>query len=92
MDETLNDRGPVTAVTVGIGQDRAARHMRQDILGAVPGEPRDLVIGLRQVVRLSSTGLAVLVGVRARQRSRLKTLTLVGGDIPASRWRWPDPG
>ena len=80
MDETLNDRAPVTPVTVVIGQDRVARHMRPDILGAVAGEPRDLVIDLRQVVHLSSTGLAVLVGVRARQRSRLKSLTLVCGE------------
>ena len=80
MDETVNDRAPVTAVTVVIEQDRVARHMRQDILGAVAGEPRDLVIDLRQVVHLSGTGLAVLVGVRARQRSRLKSLTLVCGE------------
>ena len=80
MDETVNDRAPVMAVTVVIGQDRVARHMRPDILGAVAGEPRDLVIDLRQVVHLSSTGLAVLVGVRARQRSRLKSLTLVCGE------------
>ena len=77
MDETLNDRAPVTPVTVVIGQDRVARHMRPDILGAVAGEPRDLVIDLRQVVELPSTGLAVLVGVQARQRSRLKSTTLV---------------
>jgi anti-anti-sigma regulatory factor len=57
-----------------------ARHLRQDILGAVTGEPRDLVIDLRQVANLPSTGLATLVGVQARQRSRLKRLTLVCGD------------
>jgi len=54
--------------------------MRDDILGAVAGEPRDLVIDLRQVGQLSSTGLAALVGVRARQRARMKTLTLVCGE------------
>jgi anti-anti-sigma factor len=80
MDETLHDRPPAAAVTVVIGQDRVNRHLRQDILGAVAGEPRDLVIDLRQVVHLSSTGLAVLVGVQARQRSRLKGLTLVCGE------------
>jgi anti-anti-sigma regulatory factor len=79
-DDTVNDRAPVTAVTVAIGQDRVARHLRQDILGAVAGEPRDLVIDLRQVVHLPSTGLATLVGVQARQRSRLKSLTLVCGE------------
>jgi anti-anti-sigma regulatory factor len=68
------------AVTVVIRQDRVARHLRQDILGAVAGEPRDLVIDLRQVADLPSTGLAALVGVQARQRSRLKSLTLVCGE------------
>jgi len=76
-DETLNDRARAAAVTVVIRQDRVARHLRQDILGAVAGEPRDLVIDLRQVVDLPSTGLAVFVGVQARQRSRLKGMTLV---------------
>ena len=77
IDDTLNDRARAAPVTVVIRQDRVAGHLRQDILGAVAGEPRDLVIDLRQVVELPSTGLAVLVGVQARQRSRLKSLTLV---------------
>jgi anti-anti-sigma regulatory factor len=68
------------AVTVVIRQDRVARHLRHDILNAVAGEPRDLVIDLRQVADLSSAGLATLVGVQARQRSRLKKLTLVCGE------------
>jgi anti-anti-sigma regulatory factor len=80
VDEILDARSPATAVTVVIGQDRDARHLRQDILGAVAGEPRDLVVDLRQVAHLSSTGVAVLVGVQARQRSRLKSLTLACGD------------
>jgi len=79
MDDTPNDHSPTTAVTVVIRQDRAARHLRQDILGAVAGEPRDLIIDLRQIAHLPSTGLATLVGVQARQRSRLKSLTLVCG-------------
>ena len=80
IDETPNDRSPATAVTVVIGQDRVARHLRQDILGAMEGEPHDLVIDLRQVVHLPSAGLAALVGVQARQRSRRKSLTLVCGE------------
>ena len=80
IDDTPNDRSPAAAVTVVIRQDRVARHLRQDILGAVAGEPRDLVIDLRQVADLPSTGLATLVGVQARQRSRLKSLTLVCGE------------
>jgi anti-anti-sigma regulatory factor len=80
MDKYMTVRGPLTATTVVIGCDRVARHMRDDILGAVAGEPRDLVIDLRQVGQLSSTGLAALVGVRARQRARMKTLTLVCGE------------
>jgi anti-anti-sigma regulatory factor len=80
IDETLNDRASGAAVTLVIRQDRVARHLRQDILGAVAGEPRDLVIDLRQIADLPSTGLAVLIGVQARQRSRLKSLTLVCGE------------
>jgi anti-anti-sigma regulatory factor len=80
IDDTPNDRSPVPAITVVIHQDRVARHLRQDILSAVAGEPRDLVIDLRQVANLPATGLATLVGVQARQRSRLKSLTLVCGD------------
>lgn len=80
IDDTPNDRSPAAAITVVIRQDRVARHLRQDILGAVAGEPRDLVIDLRQVADLPSAGLAALVGVQARQRSRLKSLTLVCGE------------
>ncbi len=80
IDDTPSDRSPAAAVTVVIRQDRVAGHLRQDILGAVAGEPRDLVIDLRQVADLPSTGLAVLVGVQARQRARLKSLMLVCGE------------
>lgn len=79
IDDTPNDRSPAAAITVVIRQDRAGQ-LRQDILGAVAGEPRDLVIDLRQVADLPSAGLAALVGVQARQRSRLKSLTLVCGE------------
>ena len=84
MDDTRNDRSAVTAVTVVIGQDRVGRQLRQDLLAAMAGEPHDLVIDLRQVVHLPSTGLAALVGVQARQRSRLKSLTLVCGERSAT--------
>jgi anti-anti-sigma regulatory factor len=85
IEDTPNDRASAAAVTVVIGQERLARHLRQDILGAVAGEPRDLVIDLRQVEELPSAGLAVLVGVQARQRSRLKSLTLVCGERSGTR-------
>jgi anti-anti-sigma factor len=85
IDETRDGRSPATAVTVVIGEDRDTRHLRQDILGAVAGEPRDLIVDLRQVVHLSSTGLGVLVGVQARQLSRLKSLTLVCGERSATQ-------
>ena len=80
IDDPPNGCAAVSAATVVIGQEGDARHLRQDILGAVAGEPRDLVIDLRQVADLPSTGLATLVGVQARQRSRLKSLTLVCGE------------
>ena len=80
IDDAPSDRSPAAAVTVVIRQDRVARHLRQDILGAVAGEPRDLVIDLREVEHLTTTGLAVRVGVQARQRSRLKSLKLVCGE------------
>jgi anti-anti-sigma regulatory factor len=79
IGDTPNVPAQAAAVTVVIRQDRAGQ-LRQDILGAVAGEPRDLVIDLRQVADLPATGLAALVGVQARQRSRLKSLTLVCGE------------
>ena len=80
IDDPPNGCAAVSAATVVIGQEGDARHLRQDILGAVAGEPRDLVIDLREVEHLTTTGLAVRVGVQARQRSRLKSLTLVCGE------------
>jgi anti-anti-sigma regulatory factor len=80
IDGPPNGRATPSAVTVVIRQDRDARALRQDILDAAAGEPRDLVIDLRQVGHLSNTGLAVLIGVQARQSSRLKSLTLVCGE------------
>jgi anti-anti-sigma regulatory factor len=79
IGDTPNVPAQAAAVTVVIRQDRAGQ-LRQDILGAVAGEPRDLVIDLRQVADLPATGVAALVGVQARQRSRLKSLTLVCGE------------
>ncbi len=80
IDDLWTVPAQASAVTVVIAQDRDDRNLRQDILGAAVGEPRDLVIDLRQVPHLSETGLAVLVGVQERQRSRLKSLTLVCGE------------
>jgi anti-anti-sigma regulatory factor len=79
-NDTPNDRSPAAAVTVVIRQDRVARHLREDMLAAVAGKPRDLVIDLRQVADLPATGVAAIVGMQARQRSRQKSLTLVCGE------------
>jgi anti-sigma regulatory factor (Ser/Thr protein kinase) len=76
MDEPAT-RGPITVVIDG---EPDARHLRRDVLDALTGEPRDLVIDMRQVLHLSNTEVAVLVGVQARLHSRLKSLTLVCGE------------
>lgn len=62
---------------VDVGQGLSLRVMRQSILAALEGPSHDLVIDMRAVDHLSDRGLALLVGVRARQRSRQQTLTLV---------------
>lgn len=64
-------------VVVVIAQGESVQAMRRDVLGSLQGRPRDLVIDLRRVEQLSNPGLALLVGVRARQRARQRTLTLV---------------
>ena len=66
-------------VVVDVGQGLSVRGMRQGILAAMEGRPHDLVIDMRAVDHLSNRGVALLLGVRARQRSRQQTLTLVCG-------------
>jgi anti-anti-sigma factor len=70
---------------VVVGKHQSVRAMRQAVLGTLAGRPQDLVIDLRQVEHLSNQGVAVLVGVRARQRAWHKTLTLVCGTKSGTR-------
>jgi anti-anti-sigma factor len=51
--------------------------MRAEMLDELQGPSRDMRVDLQQVRSLSSEAMAVLVGVRARQRAWDKTLTLV---------------
>lgn len=70
-------------VVVDVGAGQSVRTMRKTVLDALEGRPRDLVIDMREVGHLSNRGLALLVGLRARQRSHQRTLTLVcGSDSP----------
>lgn len=66
-------------VVVDVGQGLSVRGMRQGILAALEGRPHDLVIDMRGVDHLTNQGLALLLGVKARQRSRQQALTLVCG-------------
>jgi anti-anti-sigma regulatory factor len=62
---------------ITIRLDHSARAMRQVALTALQGPPRDVVIDLREVSAMTHRELALLVGVRARQRARGRRLTLV---------------
>jgi anti-anti-sigma regulatory factor len=62
---------------VTIRLDQSAQAMRQVALTALQGPSRDVVIDLRDAVAMTHQELALLIGVRARQRSRGRRLTLV---------------
>jgi anti-anti-sigma regulatory factor len=64
-------------VTVAIGLTATPRAMRQTILEAMEGSPRDVVVDLRAVHAMPDAAVALLVGVSARQRARRRELTLV---------------
>jgi anti-anti-sigma factor len=51
--------------------------MRAQMLAELQGPARDMRVDLQQVRSLSPAGMAVLVGVRARQRAWDQKLTLV---------------
>jgi anti-anti-sigma factor len=51
--------------------------MRRTVLAGAAGAPHDLVIDMRAVEFVSTSGMALLLGVRARQRARQRTLMLV---------------
>jgi anti-anti-sigma regulatory factor len=62
---------------VTIAAQATPRAMRQTILDAMGGFPRDLVVDLRGVHAMPDAAVALLVGVSARQRARRRGLTLV---------------
>lgn len=74
--ESRPDRPRGDRVVV-IGPDESARAIRTSLAEVSAGAPRDLVVDLRAVVGLTNPELAVLVGVRGRQRAQHGTLTLV---------------
>jgi anti-anti-sigma regulatory factor len=82
------DGNPVPAVPTGFDVDRdvvtvildeSVPAMREVALTAMQGPPCDVVIDLRAATVMSHQELALLVGVRARQQSRGRKLTLVCG-------------
>jgi anti-anti-sigma regulatory factor len=73
------------AIVVTIGGEQSPQEMRMMTLVALTGAPRDLVLDLRTADRVSDLELSLLVGVRARQRARGRTLTLVSGPESTTR-------
>ncbi len=55
----------------------SATSLRDTVLAAMTGRPRDVVLDLRAVGSMTHPELAVLIGARARQRARKRRLTLV---------------
>jgi hypothetical protein len=51
--------------------------LREKLSAALEGEPHDLVVDMRQVWGVCQEAVAVLTGVRSRQRSLDRQLTLV---------------
>lgn len=51
--------------------------VRQQVSRALEGEPHDLVIDMREAYNVSRETLAMLTGIRARQRNLNRRLTLV---------------
>lgn len=84
MVELLKPSHAQDRVVVDVGQGLSVRVMRQTILAAMEGQSHDLVIDMRAVEHLSNRGMALLLGVRARQRSRQQTLTLICGSNSAT--------
>jgi hypothetical protein len=71
---------------VVIGPAESASALRSSLAEVPDGAVRDLVIDLRAVEELTHPDLAVLVGVRSRQRAQHGTLTLVvGAGSPAEQ-------
>ncbi|MGZ4572946.1 MAG: STAS domain-containing protein [Actinomycetes bacterium] len=66
-------------VVVVVDRNESVQTTRRNVLEALAGRPHDLVIDMRSVDQLSNPGLALLVGVRARQRAHQRGLTLVCG-------------
>ena len=79
----LHERLDALVVTIALGQ--SPQQMRIGTLEAMTGAPRDLVLDLRMADRVSDLELALLLGVRARQRARGRALTLVSGPESTTR-------
>lgn len=69
--------GPPGDLVVRVGADEPVSATRQTFLSALTSAPQDIVIDLRDMQELSYPQLALLLGVRARQRARHRQLTLV---------------
>jgi anti-anti-sigma factor len=67
---------PVVLVVAG---GESPGEMRRTVMDGLAGRARDVILDLGSVDSMSNPGVAVLVGARARQRARLRRLTLVFG-------------
>jgi len=71
-------------IVVTITGDQSPRDMRKVTLAAMAGGPRDLVLDLRAAA-VGELEVALLLGLRARQRARRRDLTLVCGAESSTR-------
>jgi hypothetical protein len=75
---------PSESIVVTITCDQSPRDMRKATLAAMAGGPRDLVLDLRAAA-VGDLEIALLLGLRARQRARRRDLTLVCGAESSTR-------
>ena len=75
---------PSEPILVTITREQSPRDMRQVTLAAIAGGPRDLVLDLRAAA-VGDLEVALLLGLRARQRARRRELTLVCGAESSTR-------
>lgn len=79
-DADSSDLGDPTFAASAVlepGPGHSPESLRRAVLAGLSGPPRDIVLDLRTVDRMTNPDVAVLVGARARQRARQRRLTLL---------------